>query len=78
MATKRPSKYRRSSRRNHCDDCGENLEATAVKVEHPIPLAIGPIWREIEQAGTIEQTNGHEPLASASLPAEPAAVAGKG
>lgn len=30
-------------------DFGENLEATAVKVAHPVPLAIGPVWREIAE-----------------------------
>jgi predicted SAM-dependent methyltransferase len=29
-------------------DLGENLEARGVKAEHPVPLALGPVWREIE------------------------------
>lgn len=41
-------------------DVGENLTATAVKRAHPEPLALGPIWRsleEVEQAPT--NGNGH-------------------
>lgn len=45
-------------------DFGENLEATAIKASHPIPMAIGPIWRAIEEQGKpkdtlTSHTNGH-------------------
>lgn len=50
-------------------DFGENLEGRAVKLAHPVPLAIGPVWREIE-AREARAGNG---LASVEAPAGPPA-----
>lgn len=47
-------------------DLGENLEARAVKVSHPVPLAIGPLLREAE-AKERSDLNGH---ADAAIPTE--------
>lgn len=51
-------------------DFGENLDASGIKQSHPEPLAMGPIWRDIEAKeqpasngnGQVAPRNGHAEL----------------
>ena len=58
-------------------DFGENLEASAVKAEHPALLAIGPVWRGIAEheaavnAAADVAANNPPPLAPAPAPPVP-------
>lgn len=51
-------------------DFGENLDARARKASHPVPLAIGPIWRAMTEHEASLATNGHSN--GAAHPSEPA------